>query len=131
MRKLIERPIRKPHVICGQEVKLSGDGIQWAKQTAQHHGWTCSIAPAVVTKDGGDRRHRSAGTLVATPSHVGSELLWPFGREDLSPQEAPGRLTGRWVNIVGGIAVLSMYLEDSVGWSDLNETQAVHLVATV
>ena len=107
MCKFLQRPVRKPHAVCGQEVKLSGEELGKAKKDAQYHGWTCSFSPAVVTKgslhtnsvpgvaalpsDNGDRRYRSAGTMVATPSHVGSELLWPFGREDLSPVEAPGR----------------------------------------
>ena len=118
MLAMLERPVTKAHVICGQEVKLAGEQLEAARKAADRNGWKLSLAPAVITKADGDGRHRSAGLVVVAPHHVGSELAWPFGREDLSPAEAPGRLTGRWISMLGGLVVMSMYMENAVGWNE-------------
>ena len=47
------------------------------------------------------------------------------------PYGAPGRLTGRWINMLGGLVVMSMYMENAVGWNELNRALAKQLAAVV
>lgn len=107
-------------VVCAQEHKLNQSALDSACEAMAKQGYCISGAPAVTTKQHGDGRHRSAGTLVAVAAHVHSELLCAFGKADLSPSEAPGRLTGRWVDWHGGVAVFAAYFEDGTGWSATN-----------
>jgi ribonuclease HI len=118
-------------VVCGQEHKLDIPALEAACVKARGMGWNCSASPAVCTGEGSDGRQRSAGTYVAVAKHVGSELLCEFGKPDLSPNEAPGRLTARWVNLLGGIVVFSLYLKDGVGWNDCNRELALQLLTAV
>ena len=131
MQAWLETPGSRPHAVCGQEVKLLEEELLAARRSLSRGGWNASFAPGVATRDEGDGRHRSAGTIVAVPSHVQSETLWPFEREDLSPVEAPGRLSGRWANLMGGVAVLSMYMQDVVGWGEVNLALARQLESVV
>ena len=65
-------------------------------------------------------KHRSARTYVAVANHVGSGLLAAFGKVDLLPREAPGRLSGRWIDVPGGIDIFSAYFQDAAGWNQTN-----------
>jgi hypothetical protein len=112
----------KTQVVCGQEHRLAAPELEAACVSAKGIGWNLSAAPAVITALKGDGRHRSAGTLVAVASHVGSELLYEFGKADLSPPEAPGRLSARWGNMLGrehdACGVFQQWLSAVHEWSD-------------
>jgi hypothetical protein len=118
-------------VVCGQVHKLARPELEAASEAARGIGGDLRAAPAVITAENGDGRHRSAGTLVAVAKHVGSELLCEFGKPDLSPAEAPGRLSARWVNLLGGLAVFSLYRPDGVGRNETNRALAHHLLVVV
>ena len=108
------------HVVAGQEHKLDIEAWHNVGASRQSTGFVASGAPAVVTSATGDERHRSAGTYVAVANHVGSELLAAFGKADLSTSEAPGRLSGRWIDVPGGIDIFSAYFQDAAGWNQTN-----------
>ena len=65
--------------------------------------------------------------MVAAPAHIASAAPWPFSCEDLSPHGAPGRLAGRWLNVLGGLLVMSAYFRDTTGWCDINTALAVRI----
>ena len=52
-------------VVCGQEHKLARPEMEAASGAARWSGWDLSAAPAVITVENGDGRHRSAVTAVA------------------------------------------------------------------
>eukprot|EP00973_Karenia_brevis_P032308 4452847-Karenia_brevis.AAC.1 len=83
-------------ILCGQEHKLAGEALHTVQGVMSSTGWAVSAAEAVKTQETEDQRFRSAGTMVAVPTWIGSEALWPFGVADLSPLGAEGRLAARW-----------------------------------
>ncbi len=94
-------------------------------------GFAVTGAPAENTRTVNDARARSGGAFVAVHTSVHSELVWPFGRSDLSPAAAPGRITGRWVDWRGGLVVLAAYFDHSVGWGGANHEIATQLAVIV
>ena len=119
---LLESDSFATHIVCGQEHKVAEIGLAGARSTLKRLGWDASVAPAVDTGSLTDTRFRSAGTYVAIRGHIGSQLVWPCNRPDLSPSDAPGRLAGRWANVLGGLLVFSMYFRDGVGWNHENRS---------
>ena len=127
MREWLVQQGQPGHVICGQEHKLDAGALLNVCAATKKAGYTVSGAPAMVTNPSGDARHRSGGVMVAVANHLHSELLCALGRADLSPSDAPGRLTGRWIDAMGGIVALSAYFQDGVGWNAVNIALAKQL----
>jgi hypothetical protein len=107
-------------IVCGQEHKLTEEVMHGAFGALRKEGYMVAGSPAIQTLEHGDARHRSAGTFVAVATHIHSEPLECMGRSNLAPQDAPGRLSGQCVDWDKGLACFSAYLQDMVGWNDIN-----------
>jgi hypothetical protein len=117
----------KEAVVCSQETKLASEALLNVRETMAGERWGVSFAAATKTQEVDDQRCRSAGVMVAVPAHLASAAPWPFDRDDLSPDGAPGRLTGRWIQTLGGLLVMSVYFSDSTGWCDINTALATQI----
>ena len=105
-------------LLC-QEAHVHGEGLISLKAKAKKGGWKLSGAPGRP----GEKGTGIVGAQIATPSHVGAGLA-KFGKEDLSPEESPGRLGAIWVEGVvrGGILMISVYLWEGEGLTDRNRS---------
>ena len=67
-----------------------------------------------------DRKHTSGGVFVAVDSNLGAVE----GAEETAIESIPGnegRIAQAWVNVRGGLRVLSVYFWHSEGWTPRNE----------
>ena len=59
----------------------------------------------------------SAGIFVAVPNTLGTQHPCGSTAWDASPKEHPGRIAIEWLDVFGGLYVVSMYLYTNKGWS--------------
>ena len=100
--------------ILGQEHQSRGAQLQVFEETLRRQGLVAVFTPATDGPSGGD----SCGTLVATRRGRTPMVALPWAGFDCSPPEAPGRLTGAYLQsgslVTGGVLAFSFYVDFSV-----------------
>ena len=104
-------------IFLGQEHRQRGDQWNATRRYARTRGGNVLGADAASTSDSATSSSlcTSAGTCVTLPASIGVRFAYGEQTLDWSPDGSPGRVTAAWVDILGGMYVVSVYLFQKEG----------------